>query len=248
MKPDPTSAPRLYLDTPLTGDVVRIGAKEAHYLSHVLRLKAGSNVVVFDGRGRERLAAVKSLARHAPELTLGDALPALPESSVEIILIQGLIKSEAMDMVVQKATELGVRRVLAVKTDYSVIKLDAERGAKRRAHWERIARSACEQSRRHYAPDFDLAASLAAALATLPRGGIRVAFHAEAERHFSSLDAEGTTACLAVGPEGGFSPGEIDLLVDSGFALVRLGERTLRAETAALAACSLAQLSWGDFA
>jgi 16S rRNA (uracil1498-N3)-methyltransferase len=214
----------------------------------VLRLKTGNEIIVFNGRGRERAATIRSLARRAPELSLGETLPALPESPAAIVLIQGLIKSDPMDMVVQKATELGVRRILAVETDFSVVKLDAERSDKRRAHWEKVARGACEQSRRHYPPEILPAKSLADSIAGLPQETTRIAFHKEAVARFSSLESATTSICLAVGPEGGFSPSELDQLVAQRFTIVSLGARTLRAETAAVAACSLAQLRWGDFA
>jgi 16S rRNA (uracil1498-N3)-methyltransferase len=248
MKRSRSSPTRIFVDAPLTGDSVRIADRDAHYLSHVLRLKVGSPVLAFDGGGHERLASVASLARGSASLELHETLPALPESAVPILLIQALVKSEAMDLVAQKATELGVSRVLAVKTDYSVVKLDAERGAKRKAHWERIARSACEQSGRHAPPAFEVASSLAAAIGRLPEAGIRVAFDPDSARRFASLEAQAIGACLAVGPEGGFSPAELEQLGAAGFVLVGLGARILRAETAAITACALAQMRWGDFA
>lgn len=236
------------MDAPLTGDRVRIGEREAHYLGHVLRLKRGGELVIFNGRGTERAATVRSLSRRQPELDLGATLAPLPEPRAELVLLQGLVKSDAMDLIVQKATELGARRIVGIGTDYSVIRLDAERRDKRTEHWTRIARSACEQSRRHYAPAIAIERSLAHALAALPPDSMRVALHNEAVGGFASLGGEAIRVCLAVGPEGGFSPPELELLTTSGFELVSLGRRILRAETAALAACTLAQLKWGDLA
>ena len=91
-------------------------------------------------------------------------------------------------------------------------------------------------------------AHAAEALADLPEEGARIAFHTDTDRRFSSLESRTTSICLAVGPEGGFSPAELELLERTRFTIVGLGTRTLRAETAALVACSLAQLRWGDFA
>jgi len=246
MRSDRSAPPRVFVDAALTGDRVRIGEREAHYLSHVLRLRRGSEIVVFNGQGRERAATVRSLSRRETELDLGASLPPLPEPDTAIVLLQGLVKSDAMDLIVQKATELGVRRIVGIRTDYSVIRLDADRRDKRTEHWTRIARSACEQSHRHRPPAIGIERSLGEALASLPVDGMRVALDREAGSDFAALAENATTIYLAVGPEGGFSPPEIELLAGSGFEIVSLGPRVLRAETAALAAATLAQLKWGD--
>jgi len=240
------SASRLFLDAPLTGDEVVIGTREAHYLSHVLRLKTGSDLVVFNGRGQERRATVKTLAKRRPQLSLTDVLTPLPEPTVELVLIQSLIKSDAMDTVVQKATELGVGKIHAVRTDFSVIKLDQERGARRMAHWRKIAQSACEQSQRHYTPTIEVASSLADCIDTLPVDSLRVLFLNGSKLSPATATHTAAKICLAIGPEGGFSPPEIALMADRNFLTVGMGPRILRAETAAIAACSLAQHLWGD--
>jgi 16S rRNA (uracil1498-N3)-methyltransferase len=246
MSADRVHAPRLFVDASLGGETARVGEREAHYLSHVLRLKRGSPLVAFNGRGEERLATVASLARGQTELRLEDRLAPLAESALDIVLVQGLLKGDAMDSVVHKATELGVRTILAVKTDFSVIKLDAERAARRVAHWERIAQSACEQSRRHRPPAIEASASLAACLERVPAGSTRLAFHQGAAGRLSAVEAVSSRVCLAVGPEGGFSPADLDLLAAFEFRLVGLGARVLRGETAAIAASVAAQLLWGD--
>jgi 16S rRNA (uracil1498-N3)-methyltransferase len=246
MSKDRSSAPRLFIDAALNDDRLRVGEREAHYLSHVLRLKAGGDVVVFNGRGKERLATVSSLARRGPELRLGATLEPLDEPPLDLVLVQALLKSDAMDAVVQKATELGVRALCAVKTDFSVIKLDAERAARRVGHWERIARSACEQSGRHRPPSIRAAATLDACLAELPAKSARIVFHRGVERSLSSIEPGTSTVCLLVGPEGGLSPADLEIAERFDFVRVGLGPRILRADTAAMTVCSAAQLLWGD--
>jgi 16S rRNA (uracil1498-N3)-methyltransferase len=240
--------PRLHVDSALDGNRLRLDDEAAHYLSRVLRLKVGRQIVVFNGRGRERLAEVESLARREPSLRLGEELEAVAEAALRIRLVQGLIKADAMDLVVQKVTELGVDSLTAVRSEFSVIKLDEARRERRLQHWQRIARSACEQSGRHRPPKIDVADALEAVIASLPAASTRIAFDRESTARLVELAMPSRDLCLAIGPEGGFSPAEIELLGKHGFLLLGLGPRTLRAETAALASCAIAQALWGDLA
>jgi 16S rRNA (uracil1498-N3)-methyltransferase len=237
---------RLFVDAPLRGASLRLAEAQAHYLGRVLRCREGDRIVVFNSRGDERIASIKSLARRSPELTLRETLAALPESNARLILLQGLVKSDAMDLIVQKVTELGAHTLLAVKTDFSVIRLDPERKDRRLAHWRRIAVSACEQSGRHRPPELDIFDSLDSAIAALPEDASRIALHTDPSAPVDGADASGLTIAVAIGPEGGFSPTEVDRLACTGFRLRSLGPRTLRAETAAIAACASVQLLWGD--
>ena len=238
---------RLFIDGDLSRNVVGIGHREAHYLGHVLRLRRGDRVVVFNGRGEERLAAITSLARRRPELAIVAELEPLAEPKLDLNLIQALVKSEAMDTIVQKSAELGVRTLHAVKTDFSVIKLDDARTARRVAHWNKVARSACEQSGRHRPPEISVAPSLARCLGDLPPGGIRVVCQPGSTTELAALERDAGSVSVLVGPEGGFSPTDLDTIDAAGFARIGLGPRVLRADTAAIAACTLAQSIWGDF-
>lgn len=239
--------PRIFLDADLGGSSVRLDPDTVHYLRHVLRLRAGSEIVAFDGRGSERVAAIASLSKREPVLTLGESRRPLPESPADITLVQGLIKGDGMDTVVQKATELGVRRIVAARTDFSVVKLDADRAARRLAHWQRVARSACEQSQRHYPPVIDFCDSLREALECLPAATVMIALDNRSDGNIGDIDPDGHPVAMIVGPEGGFSPAETDRLDSQGCHTARLGPRILRAGTAAITACATAQLLWGDF-
>jgi 16S rRNA (uracil1498-N3)-methyltransferase len=237
---------RLYVDAPLEEPKLVLDAEQAHYLGRVLRCREGEQVVVFNARGGERLATIRSLAKRHPLLELGDRLTPLPESPARIVLLQALVKSDAMDLIVQKATELGVDRVLATRTEFSVVRLDDDRRERRLTHWRRIACSACEQSGRHRPPLLELHATLAAAIAALPPDTDLIAFDPNASVTLAGLADRRANVCVAVGPEGGFSPGECADLGAAGFTLCALGPRTLRAETAAIAACAGLQLLRGD--
>jgi 16S rRNA (uracil1498-N3)-methyltransferase len=159
---------RLFLDRDLTGNVLSLDGREAHYLGRVLRLERGTELVAFNGRGAERQAAVRALTKRGGELDLGARLPPLPPSPLDLTLLQGIAKAEAMDLIVQKATELGVRRIVPAQSAYGVVRLDDERAARRTEHWQRIAQSACEQSGRHEPPLIDPPLALAAASRAVP--------------------------------------------------------------------------------
>lgn len=242
------SPARIFVDADLGGDRLPVDERTAHYVGHVLRLGPGDEVVAFDGRGVERLARIDRLTRRASSLTLHERLEPLPGPALEITLLQGLIKPDRMDLVVQKATELGVARIVAVRNEYCAIKLTAERIDAKLAHWRRVAASACEQSGRHYLPEILHARSLADAVAARPATEPRLALHNGPLTAGVAAPSTAATISVVVGPEGGFSQAELDFLAaDTGVAFVRLGERVLRAETAAIVACTLAQLKWGDF-
>jgi 16S rRNA (uracil1498-N3)-methyltransferase len=239
-------APRLFLAADLSGTRVTLEDADAHYLGTVLRLGKGEQVTVFNGRGEERLATIDRLDRQRAELSLGARLAALPEPTLETTLIQALVKNDAMDLIVQKATELGVRRIHAVKTDHSVVQLDASRAERRLAHWRKIAQSACEQSGRHSPPLIQTYASLAECIAGVPEGAVRIVLDPHAPSVGQTLPRAVTKVCLLVGPEGGFSSADLAQISAAGFTALRLGPRTLRADTAAITACALVALLWGD--
>jgi 16S rRNA (uracil1498-N3)-methyltransferase len=238
--------PRLFLERDLGGDTLTLTESEAHYLGRVLRLKPGDELVAFDGNGTERQAAVVGLQRRSAELALRATLAPLPASRLDLTLVQALAKSDAMDLIVQKATELGVRTIVPVYTEFSVVKLDAERAERRLEHWLKIARSACEQSGRHEPPSIRAADSLAAALEALPAEQARIALDPDALERFGRGEDSPARVIAAVGPEGGLGAADWRRLDAGGFRRFSLGPRVLRAETAAIAVCAVAQSRWGD--
>jgi 16S rRNA (uracil1498-N3)-methyltransferase len=239
-------SPRLYIERDLDGESLTLDEREAHYLRHVLRLQRGDPLVVFNGRGAERQAGVESWVRRGATLALGAAHAPLPESPLDLTIVQALPKSDAMDFIVQKATELGVRALVPVYTEFSVVKLDPERSARRLDHWQKIAQSACEQCGRHRPPRIDPPLPLVDALTALPGGSARLALAPGAEQAFGKQAPAARALVVAVGPEGGFGPADWRRLDAARFVRVTLGPRVLRAETAALAVCAIAESHWGD--
>jgi len=237
--------PRLFLARDLSGDKLALDEREAHYLGHVLRLQRGDELVAFNGLGTERLASVVTLQRRGAELELRAAVDVVPSSRLELTLVQALPKSDAMDLIVQKATELGALEIVPVYSEFSVVKLDAERAQRRVEHWRKIAQSACEQCGRHVPPTIREPAPLAESFDAL-HADTRVALDVDARARLHDLAAAARQVAIAVGPEGGFGASDWRRLDAAGFARIGLGPRVLRAETAAIAVCAIAQSLWGD--
>ena len=131
-------------DALIEGSESWLTGEQAKYVSRVLRLKIDDSVVLFDGEGGEYAAVIKEFAKDRVLLTIGHFCADEMESPLAVELVQGLSRGGRMDVVVRKSTELGVRRIRPVITEYSVVKLDADKALKRREHWLKISQSACE--------------------------------------------------------------------------------------------------------
>ena len=162
-----------------------------------------------------------------------------------VTLIQSISRGDSMDLIVQKATELGVRRIVPVVTERSVVRLDEERGKKRLRHWQAITVSACEQCGRNLLPVVEAPSSLDR-YSDKPEPGLKVVLDGTSDIAFDGLPVPSDAITLLVGPEGGLSEEEIEAATGKGFERATLGPRILRAETAAIAAVILAQSLWGD--
>lgn len=242
----PMSTTRIYVpDRIRPGQALWLDGEKAHHLVRVLRVRGGDAVVLFDGHGGEYPAVVEETGRQRVRLLPGLHSPRDVESPLKIRLIQGISRGERMDFVVQKATELGVRRISPVHTACSVVRLKGERAEKRSAHWERIVQGACEQCGRNILPPVDAPADLDSVLGE-SFGGSRLILHTDATQSIGSLRLSDPELTLLVGPEGGFTEAEIGLASRSGFVPVSLGPRILRTETAALAAIAILQSRLGD--
>jgi len=149
---------------------------------------------------------------------------------------------------VQKATELGVQRISPVLTDFSVVKLEPDRAAKRRDHWQKVAQSACEQCRRNIVPAIDAPQSLLDWFGdNAGSDKLQLILRADARDSMPAINVPGNDLTILIGPEGGFSAAEYERATVAGLRAVRLGPRIMRTETAALAAISIAQATWGDY-
>lgn len=243
------STPRLFSPIQLRANaILSLDSEQAHYVGRVLRLRAGDGLTVFDGSGGEYSATVDKVTKQQLNLSVGHHVSRDTESPLRIRLVQGVSRREKMDIVVQKATELGVHRISPVLTDFSVVKLGPDRATKRRDQWQTIARSACEQCRRNIVPVIDTPQSLVDWFADNAGGDeMQLILRADAVDAMPAIDVPGSELTILIGPEGGFSEAEHERAAAARLRAVRLGPRVMRTETAALAAISIAQATWGDY-
>ena len=220
-------------------------AAVAHHAERVLRLAVGDPVTLFDGQGGECAASILAFGREALA-RLGPRLAIECESPLQITLVQALASGDKMDWIVQKAVELGVAAVQPVAAERSVLKLAGERADKRVAHWQQVAVAACEQSGRNRVPVVGEILPLAKYLAR-PFDGTRLILAPGADGALARKARPGRPVAILIGPEGGWSPAELDLAARAGCAPLALGPRVLRTETAGLAALAAMQTMWGDF-
>ena len=239
---------RLFVrDNIFPGAELALDGEQARYIGRVLRLHVGDHLTVFNGTNGEFAANVLSISKNSAVAQAGAYIETATESSLKVHLVQGISRGERMDFVVQKATELGVKRISPVLTDHSVVKLDARRTAKRRDHWQKVAESACEQSGRIRPPLIDEPMSLNSWFgAKTGEADIDLILQPRAATTLTSIAAPKTKICLLIGPEGGFSEAEYEDAAVAKFKAVSIGPRILRTETAALAALTVAQSLWGD--
>jgi 16S rRNA (uracil1498-N3)-methyltransferase len=235
-------------ETLATGTELILDRDQARYLGRVLRLRQGDALNVFNGDDGEYRTTIASLGKDAAVIRIEARIENTSESPLKIHLVQGVSRGERMDFVVQKATELGVKRISPVFTEYGVVKLGEDRARKRRDHWQAVAASACEQSGRIRPPLIDAPLDLNAWFgAGAKETDTDLILHPRAANPLSSIANPVTKVCLLIGPEGGFSDTEYDDAQVAGFQAASLGPRILRTETAALAAVAVAQSLWGDF-
>jgi 16S rRNA (uracil1498-N3)-methyltransferase len=227
----------------LARDPVRLTPAQARHLGTVLRLKPGEEIEVFDGQGaRFRAWLEDSRELHAAVLRLAEPLAEGPLRAVDVVLVQALSKGEKMEVVVQKATELGASRVVPLAAERAVVKLDAERGASRVARWRKVAQEAARQCGRADVPRIDEPSGWEQVLALLRDEPSRRGILLDPEEGLLRLGQAVRGArrvLLAVGPEGGFTPEERDRGRQGGMLIAGLGPLVLRAETAGLAALSV---------
>jgi 16S rRNA (uracil1498-N3)-methyltransferase len=241
------SQPRFHVPTAAPGARVELPEHTAHHAREVLRLRAGVAVRVFDGAGAEFEAVLDEVSRRTVSARVRHHVAARPESPLRLVLAVSPLKGDRMELVVQKATELGVAEiwpVVTLRTDAAARPaLKGSRGER----WDRVASGAAEQCGRAVVPHVPPTTTLQGLLAR-PFDGTRIAL-LETTGHppLASVPVDPTSPLLLlVGPAGGFEAAEAEALRTAGFLVASLGPRILRAETAAVAAVSIAQATWGD--
>ncbi len=226
---------------------MELDADRSRYLTRVLRLRGGDSLLVFNGDGDEFRATMLSAGKNSATLRIDEQTVAQTESKLRVHLVQGISRGERMDFVVQKATELGIKRITPVLTEYGVVKLDSGRAEKRRDHWQKVAASACEQCGRVRLPLVEAPVTLKEWFGSAPANvDAQLILQPGAAMPLAAISAPPTKVCLLIGPEGGFSDNEYEDAEVVGFRPVAIGPRILRTETAAIAALAILQSLWGD--
>jgi 16S rRNA (uracil1498-N3)-methyltransferase len=237
--------PRFYLDAPLrAGGVCTLTEDAAHHAVHVLRLREGDEVTLFNGRGGEFAARIASMQRLRISIDLLQYRSVERESPLRITLVQGVSAGERMDSTVRKAVELGVAEVQPVLAARSVARPKGDRAENRRSHWQKIVISACEQCGRNRVPEVQALVSLDD---YRPESATtKILLSPASELPLSKLSTADNRIVLAAGPEAGFTEEEESRLVQAGFVPASLGPRVLRTETAAVAALAALNALRGD--
>ncbi len=246
---------RFVIDRVLSpGMSVSISGAEARHMVRVLRLRPGDRVVLMDAGGARFQGAIQSMAPRGVRVYVEVPLPGPPPSPVEIILCQAVLKSRPMDFVVQKASELGVNRIIPFFSARTVVRLDEKRHDARLHHWKEITRSSAKQADRRAPAAIDPVRRFDDLMKRLRKeAGMKIILWEEEDtldlkRVFRETKEKPgfRTVIGVVGPEGGFASDEIHLAGEAGFVPVSLGHRILRAETAAITLTALVQYEWGD--
>jgi 16S rRNA (uracil1498-N3)-methyltransferase len=232
--------------------LINLSTDESHHLARVLRLRGGDEAFAFDGCGREYRCRVSRVDARGAQLEIVEALAGAAESPADLTLAQALAKGEKFDLIVQKATELGVRRIAPLVTEHSDVRLNDERAEKRAERWRRIALEALKQSGGRRLVEISHPAALAdfiSSTATQSTPPIMLVFSERGGLPINEALGDVASAypvVALVGPEGGWGDDEMELLAARGARFVTLGPRTLRTETAALVAVTLIQHRLGD--
>ncbi len=238
---------RSFVEQPLEpGHTVELTEAVRGHLTRVLRLGDGDAVTLFNGDGHDYPAVIVGNGKQAAVQVLAREPAAAPEAGIEITLAQALARGEKMDWIIQKATEIGVARIVPVTSQRSEVRLDRERAEKRVEHWRKVAISACEQCGRARVPAIDAPRALHDMAAAIT-GGTRLVLEPEGDRRLADLAQPVDRVALLVGPEGGLETHELQSLASLGWHGLRLGARVLRTETAGLVAVSALFALAGEF-
>jgi 16S rRNA (uracil1498-N3)-methyltransferase len=242
---------RVHVEAVLTpGAIVELPRETASHLAKVLRARSGDPLILFSGDGREYAGSVESVRGSRVTASVGNGADVDRESPFAITLVQCVPRGDRMDFIVQKATELGVTRIVPVLSQRSVVRLDAAQAESKAAHWRAVVVNACEQCGRNRLPIIEPPAPLIEYLGSNAAAGAapptaRFVLEPDVETA-AAPSAPEAAAQIAVGPEGGFGDEELDAFRIAGFRKLRLGPRILRTETAAIAALTWLQTRFGD--
>ena len=243
--------PRIYHPGGLQpGTKVTLDETAARHVTRVLRLQPGAPVILFNGEGGEYHGVIAAMGKRATEVEVKEFVRRDVESALKVILAPCLARGDRMDYLIQKAVELGVSEITPLTSERCEVRLNDARRHSRLRHWQGICVNACEQSGRNLLPQINHIQALPEWLDQFSNnaaGWLRLVLDGDAENSLSQTPAPRHGVVLLTGPEGGLTKTELATAQTRGFQNVHLGPRTLRAETAPVAALSAVQTLWGDF-
>lgn len=224
----------------ISGDKIRIEGGDVNHMKNVLRMKLHEKAEISDGESRTYLCEVEAYEEDVAVLHILEEMEADTEPASKLYLFQGLPKSDKMELIVQKAVELGVYQVIPVAMKRSVVRLDDKKAAKKADRWNSIAESAAKQAGRSRIPEVTMPLSYNEALKMAEELDVtllpyELAGGMEVTREVIRQIKSGQSVGIFIGPEGGFEPEEVDAAVSMGAKVITLGRRILRTETAGVA-------------
>lgn len=223
-------------------DETVLSEEESHHALHVMRLRVGDSLVVFDGEGREADAEVAAITREGAGIRITERRQSESLAS-QLVLVQAIPKGKNMELVIQKAVELGVAKIVPLVTERTIVRVEEGEKSRKQSKWQALAVEACKQCGQNFLPEVKQPMSLRDYLREEEEGGLRLVASlqggarsfAEVIREGRERGAEGTaTATILIGPEGDFAPEETAAIVAKGYLPVTLGPIVLRTETAAI--------------
>lgn len=226
------------------GERIYIEGSDVNHMKNVLRMRPGEAVAISDGDNLKYRCVVEGYEEGRAVLAIQQRMPVDTELPCRITLFQGLPKQDKMELIVQKAVELGASQVVPVATRRSVVKLDEKKAAKKTQRWQQIAESAAKQAGRGYIPQVSSVLSYQEALEKAGELDVllipyELAEGMEEARKVVASIAQGQSVGIFIGPEGGFEKEEVDAAIHQGAKAITLGRRILRTETAGLAILSI---------
>ena len=232
---------RFFVEEPAMGeDSITITGGDVNHIKNVLRMSVGDKICVINGQNnKEYYCEITAVGNDAVDTRICEIRESDQELGNEIVLFQGLPKSDKMELVIQKAVELGVHTIVPVSTDRTVVKLDAKKETNKRKRWMSISESAAKQSGRLRIPEVTPVVSYREALEMAKKMDVRLIPYELAEgmektRELMSSIQPGQSVAVFIGPEGGFESSEIEKAMEIGAWPITLGKRILRTETAGL--------------
>ena len=232
--------PRFFIDyTPEVGGRAVIDGADARHIGGALRMTPGETLTLCDGKGTDYVCTLTAVEREQVTLMVDAAAPSSSEPSLAVTLYMGLPKGDKMELIIQKAVELGVTAIVPVAMSRCIVKLDGKDAAKKQARWQKIAAEAAGQSGRGIIPTVETPISWKQALARFAQENTLLCYEGGGQPIGRLVTSADTAASLVVGPEGGFDPAEVEAVLAVGGRIATLGPRILRCETAPLAAIAV---------